>query len=250
MSALELVVLSLRYSSWSIRPWLALHAAGARFETRTAQVPDLGVQTLGAAGMESSGGADSLRARRGQGSVTGLFPVLRVDGVPIHEALAICEWVAEAYPEAGLWPDDPIERAQARSISCEMATGFGRIRSNMSCHVFGRVEGYEPDAATQTQIDRVFEIWQERLDRSGGPFLFGRFGIPDCMYFPMLTRFVTYGVELAAPLRAYSRAMCAHPSVAALLEVARRAPAVPPYDAYLRSLGGDPDGILGGKRTR
>lgn len=244
MSALELVVLSLRYSSWSMRAWLALHAAGADFETRTADVPDLGVQTLGAAGMETSATVESLRARRAQGSVTGLFPVLRVGGAPIHEALAICEWVAESYPDAGLWPDDSTQRAQARAISCEMATGFGQIRSRMSCHVFGRVEGYEPDATTHEQIRRVFEIWEERLDRSGGPFLFGRFGIPDCMYFPMLTRFATYGVELPASLHAYARALHSHPSVRALLEVARRAPALPPYDAYLRSLGGDPHATL------
>jgi glutathione S-transferase len=246
MAALELVVLSLRYSSWSIRPWLALHAAGADFETRTAHVPDLAVQALGPGGMEARMAAESLRGRRAQGSVTGLFPVLRVDGTSIHEALAICEWVAESYPGAGLWPDDGLERAQARSISCEMATGFGPIRSNMGCHVFGRVQGYEPDAATRAQIGRVFELWQERLERSGGPFLCGRFGIPDCMYFPMLTRFVTYGVELPASLHAYSRTMYAHPSVLALLEVARRAPALPPYDAYLRSRGGDPDAALDG----
>jgi len=245
MPELELTVLSLRYSSWSIRPWLALHAAGARFETRTADVPDLGVQTLGPGGMQSSAdAAESLRGRRAQGSVTGLFPVLRVDGVPVHEALAICEWVAEAYPNAHLWPDGSLDRAQARSISCEMATGFGQIRSKMSCHVFGRVPGFEPDAATRTQIDRVFEIWRERLDRSGGPFLFGRFGIPDCMYFPMLTRFDTYGVPLPSEIESYARALRAHPSVAALLNVARGAPALPPYDAYLRSLGGDPNATL------
>jgi glutathione S-transferase len=244
MPSLELVVLSLRYSSWSIRPWLALHAAGASFEARTAHVPDLGVQTLGPAGMETSAAAESLRTRRAQGSVTGLFPVLRIDGRPVHEALAICEWVAEAHPAAGLWPDEPIERAQARAVSCEMATGFGQIRSKLYCHVFGRVEGFVPDAATRAQIERVFELWQACLDRSGGPFLFGRFGVPDCMYFPMLTRFVTYGVEPPAALRGYSRALYAHPSVRALLDVAREAPALPPYDASLRSLGGDPEAAL------
>lgn len=244
MPSLELVVLSLRYSSWSIRPWLALYAAGAAFDTRTAYVPDLGVQTLGPAGMETSAAAESLRARRAQGSVTGLFPVLWVDGGPVHEALAICEWVAETHPAAGLWPDEPLGRAQARAVSCEMATGFGQIRSKMSCHVFGRVEGWAPDAATRPQIERVFELWQQCLGQSGGPFLFGRFGIPDCMYFPMLTRFVTYGVELPATLRDYARALYAHPSVRALLDVARDAPALPPYDAALRALGGDPDAAL------
>ena len=91
MPTLKLNVLSLRYSSWSMRPWLALKHAGAKFETETVELADFGTPN-----------APPLAERRKLGSVRGLFPVLRVDGVPIHESLAICEYAAEALPQAAL----------------------------------------------------------------------------------------------------------------------------------------------------
>jgi glutathione S-transferase len=169
-----------------------------------------------------------------------------VGEVPIHESLAICEWAAEAYPAAGLWPEDALERARARAISCEMATGFSSIRGELSCHLLGRVSGFRPSPAAQQEIGRVFELWQECLERSSGPFLFGRFGIADCMYYPMLTRFMTYGVELPGALAPYVAALESVPAVQDLWAQARRAPRMPVYDEYLRSLGGDPDALLAG----
>ena len=174
----------------------------------------------------------------------GLFPTLWVDGTPIHESLAICEYTAEMFPDAGLWPEDPMARALARAVSCEMATGFLAMRGELSCHLFGRVAGYSPSSAAQKDVSRVFEIWSECLDRSGGPFLFGEFGIPDAMYFPVLTRFRTYGIPIAAPLREYALSLETCPAVAKLMEKALADPLEPVYDDYLRELGGDPDAAL------
>lgn len=187
-----------------------------------------------------------LAARRSLGSVTGLFPVLWIDDSPIHESLAICEWAAEQAPEAGLWPADSIARAQARALSLEMVSGFSNLRHQMSCHVFARVPDFEPRAAAQVEIERIFEIWDAAIRRSGGPFLFGDFGIVDCMYFPVLTRFLTYGVALPEPLQAYDAAMRQVRAVQAWEKQARGAPRIPPYDEYVSSLGGDPDAALGG----
>jgi glutathione S-transferase len=114
----------------------------------------------------------------------------------------------------------------------------------MSCHLFGRVPSYTPNAATRRDIDRIFESWREALDRSGGPFLFGRFSIADAMYFPVRTRFRTYGVAIPRDLVAYVDAIDELPAVRALHDVARSAPAIPTYDAHLRSLGGDPEAGL------
>lgn len=232
MPTLKLTVLSLRYSSWSMRPWLALTAAGAKFETETVPLE------LGTAN------PPSLAERRKLGSVRGLFPVLRVDGTPIHESLAICEYVAEAFPQAGLWPADPVRRAEARAISCEMLSGFGDLRREMSCALFARVRNFSPGASAQTDVARVFEIWNEKLERSGGPFLFGKFSVADAMYYPVRTRFRTYGVAIPSSLTAYVEALDAHPAVRALVELARQAPRIAAYDAAMRKLGGEPDAGL------
>ena len=138
MPHLKLTVLSLRYSSWSMRPWLALTHAGATFDTETVELPHMQEH-----GVEPT----SLADRRTLGSIHGWFPVLRVDGIPIHESLAICEYAAEAFPDAGLWPADSMRRALARAISCEMVSGFINMRDELSCHLFGRVRGFAPSSA-------------------------------------------------------------------------------------------------------
>jgi glutathione S-transferase len=244
MSDLRLHVLSLRYSSWSIRPWLALAAAGADFEVETVEIPDMLTQSAANGPALVDLKRDQLVRRRAQGSVTGLFPVLYVDGTPIHESLAICEFVADTFPDAGLWPEAPLDRARARAVCCEMSTGFPQLRTNLSCHVFARVADFRPDATTMIDIDRVFEIWRTSLDRSGGPFLFGAFGIPDCFYFPVLSRFRTYGIALEPQLEAYAARLESHAAVVSWREVAARAPAIAPYDEMIRGLGGDPAALL------
>ena len=234
MAKLALTVLSLRYSSWSMRPWLALTHAGAKFETETVALPH----------MQKQSEDTSLAERRAMGSVRGLFPVLRVDTTPIHESLAICEYVAESHPAAQLWPADTLRRAEARAICSEMVSGFTGMRGELSCHLFGRVPGFKPGTAAQTDITRVFEIWGEKLAQSGGPFLFGRFSIADAMYFPVLTRFRTYGVQLPPAVEPYARALESHAAVRSLVELASTAPRIPVYDEYLRRMGGDPDAAL------
>ncbi len=233
MPTLALKVLSLRYSSWSMRPWLALKHAGATFETETVELAAMGTPN-----------APPLAQRRRLGSVRGLFPVLHVNGTPIHESLAICEYAAEAFPQAALWPAEPVLRAEARAISCEMLSGFGDMRRELSCGLFGRVQGFTPGTAAQVDIARVFEIWGEKLERSGGPFLFGRFSIADAMFYPVRTRFRTYGVAIPTSLAAYLQALDTHPAVCALIEIARSAPRIAAYDAAMRKLGGDPDAAL------
>lgn len=236
----HLKVLSLCYSSWSIRAWLALRIAGIEFDWETIPLEDVGRPLdVGEAGLVAAA-ADRLAQRRAQGSVNGFFPVLHLGDVRIHESLAICEWAAEQNPDAGLWPEDSLLRARARAASSEMSSSFSNLRAKMGCQVFARVPDFRPDAATQVEIQRVFEIWREALDASGGPFLFGGIGIADCMYFPVLTRFRTYGVALGTDLEGYARVLEDHPAVVAWSEEAQRAPAIPDYDAGIRALGGDP----------
>jgi glutathione S-transferase len=228
-----------------MRPWLVLTHAGAEFATQTVDL-QLGKQDLTASDDTTTdeASAQELHARRTQGSVTGLFPVLYVGDTPIHESLAICEWANEAYPTARLWPEDTLTRARARALASEMTSGFAQLRTHMSCHLFGRIRGFEPNSATRREIARVFEIWSDALDRSGGPFLFGPFGIADAMYFPVRTRFRTYGITIPEDLASYVQALDVLPAVRALEQAARNASVIPVYDDYLRSLGGDPVAAL------
>jgi glutathione S-transferase len=110
--------------------------------------------------------------------------------------------------------------------------------------MFARVPSFEPAPKTKEDIERVFEIWTDCLDRSaGGPYLFGEyFGIADAIYYPVVTRFRTYGIELPTEkLKAYVEAIEATPVVMKLVEMARREPGIPTYDDYIRGLGGDPN---------
>ena len=213
-----------------MRPWLALTHAGAKFETDTAKLESFATTTLA--------------ERRQLGSVAGLFPILRIDGTPIHESLAIGETVAELFPAAGLWPEPFTDRALARALCAEMVSDFAAIRNEMPCHLFGRAPAFQPSEQARKNIDRVFEIWSGCLERSGGPFLFGRASLADFFYFPVLTRFRTYGVALESRALDYAEALEALPAVRALIDAARTAPAMALYDDYIVKHGGNPDAAL------
>jgi glutathione S-transferase len=228
-----------------MRPWLVLRHAGAVFTVETAALDPGKRNPNDPADATSERSGDELTARRRMGSVTGLFPVLHVGDTAIHESLAICEWVNETFPEAGLWPGDALQRARARAVSCELLSGFANLRTHLSCHLFGRTrEPFALDVPTRRDVGRIFEIWEEALARSGGPYLFGQFTIADCMYYPVRTRLRSYGVPVPPQLAPYVAALDATPAVQALVEAARTAPRIAAYDAYLRSVGGDPDAAL------
>lgn len=239
MSSLQLTVLSLAYSSWSMRAWLALTNAGVEFSTRTVQLPSMQRQGEADGGALANVPADSLVQRQQLGSVSGLFPVLQVGDARIHESLAICEFVAENYAPT-LWPNDKLARAQARSVSCEMVGGFMNLRGELSCHLFGRVPNHQPNPGTENDLVRIYSIWRDCLQRWGGPFLFGEFSIADAMYFPVLSRLWTYGVPIPEDLQVYADNILQAPAVNALMTAAAEAPRIPIYDDYLVGLGGTP----------
>lgn len=179
--ALELVIGNKNYSSWSLRAWLLLAEAGIRFrETR------LALDT------------DEFGTAIGRYSPAGRVPVLLLDGKPVWDTLAIAETVAERWPQAGLWPDDPDVRAHARSVSAEMHSGFAALRAAMpmNCRARGRRVPLPGDVTAD--IDRVFEIWSDCRSQYGeeGGWLFNRFSVADAMYAPVVLRFRTYGINL------------------------------------------------------
>ncbi len=214
---LRLVCANLNYSSWSVRPWLALKHAALQF-----RIHDVGLKT-------SDGWRDRILSFSGAGKV----PILVDGSLSIHESLAICEYVAELSPQAQLWPQEPKLRARGRAISCEMLSGFSALRATMSMNLRAYAARTPGGEAVAADIARVLDIWQASLQSSGGPFLLGAFSIADCMFFPVASRFRTYGVSLPAEAEAYSAALFALPVVAELEALAKVQPPIAEYDAAL-----------------
>lgn len=188
MAELTLVIGNKNYSSWSLRPWLLLKQAGIAF--REIYIPTHTAQT---------------RAAILEHSPAGRVPVLHDGSVTVWESLAICEYLAEQFPDKQLWPTDRGARALARSVATEMHAGFGALRSNMVMNCRKQYPGKASTPEVQADIERLRALWNDCRKRygSGGDFLFGRFSIADAMYAPVATRFKTYGVELDTVAGAY-----------------------------------------------
>ncbi len=194
--ALTLYVGSKRYSSWSLRPYLALAHTGASWQARTIL-------------LDQPDSRDEIEKI----SPSGRIPVLHHDDLVIWDSLAICEYLHELFPDAGLWPADRARRARARAISAEMHAGFVALREHMSMDLGASKAGQGHVPAALADARRVQVIWREALAASGGPFLFGAFTIADAMFAPVTTRFLTYGVELDATCRGYVDAISALPAM-------------------------------------
>jgi glutathione S-transferase len=186
------------YSSWSMRPWLALKWAGIAFDAH--------VIPLGGEGY----GRSQIKQVRDV-SPSGRVPALHVGGIVIYESLAICEWAAEQAPM--LWPADTGRRAEARSVACEMHAGFAALRRDMSMNIrrrLARAPAWPED--TRADLERLYALWGDCLDKSGGPFLYGARCIADAMFAPVATRLRTYAVAAPSAPSAYCSAIFADPA--------------------------------------
>jgi glutathione S-transferase len=209
---IALVIGDKAWSSWSLRPWLAAKVAGVPFREVPVRLrqPDTAAQIA-------------------QHSPSGHIPVLKRGGFAVWDSLAICEYLAELAPEARLWPAGAEARAVARAVSAEMHSGFQALRSEFSMDFHARIEGRVPSDKARADIRRVVQIWGEARRDFGadGPFLFGGFTVADAMYAPVVTRFRTYGLDLAAfgddgTAAAYARAILELPQMQAWGEGAAR----------------------------
>ena len=197
--ALTLVIGNKNYSSWSLRPWIAMKVAGIAFEEVVISLD-----------------ATDFKPRVSKISGTGKVPALDDNGIHVWESLAILEYLAERFPAANLWPADPAARAHARAISSEMHAGFLPLRRACPMNMWRPVKKRELNAEAQANVRRIEAMWTEcrsRFDqRDDGPFLFGAFGASDAMYAPVVARFHTYGVEVDEPSRGYMEAVMALPA--------------------------------------
>ena len=209
MADLTLIVGNKNYSSWSLRPFVALKQVGAPFDEVVVPLrhPDTS-------------------SRIGHYTPAGRVPVLRHGDITVWESLAICEYLAETFPAAELWPSDRAARAVARSLSTEMHAGFAALRQACPMNIRGEKGARTFEAAVTADIERVQAIWRDCRERfgDGGPFLFGKPGNADAMYAPVVTRFRTYGVKLDEVSAAYAEAVWSLPAMQEWIEAARKEP--------------------------
>jgi len=198
--SLTLFVGNRNYSSWSLRPWLAMKQAGLAFEDVRILLdqPDTKEQIL-------------------RHSPNGRVPCLVDGALTVWDSIAICEYVNEQYCGGSLWPRDVARRARARAVAAEMHSGFAPLRTHMAMDIRGcypeRGAAALARADVAADVARIRAIWADCLATSGGPFLFGGFSIADAFFAPVVTRFRTYAIALAAPLANYSDAVFGLPAM-------------------------------------
>jgi glutathione S-transferase len=193
-----LIIANRNYSSWSLRAWLALEATGQQFEEIVIPLgqPDTTDNIL-------------------QWSPTGRVPAFRHGEIVLWDSLAICEHLAESFPDVGLWPTEKHARATARSVVAEMHSGFVALRKHMPMNLRASYPGARREPGVEEDISRITTIWEECRANYGssGDLLFGSFTIADAFYAPVVSRFLTYGVSPGGVAGEYMDAVWALPAM-------------------------------------
>ena len=190
---LTLVIGNKNYSSWSMRPWLAMRATGIAFDEVFIPL------------YTDKADKDAILSFSRAGKVPAL-----IDGdITVWDSLAIIEYLAEKFPQTKLWPEDRARRAHARSISAEMHSGFMPLRNECGMNLHRPVGAIQLSDDARANVARVQEIWADCHGRYGseGSFLFGAFGGADAMFAPVVHRFRTYAIEVKGDARHYFEAM-------------------------------------------
>lgn len=210
---MQLYIGNKNYSSWSMRPWVLLTQAGIPFDEVMVRfdafTPD-----------------SQFKATLRPLSPTGKVPLL-VDGdLAVWDTLAISEYVAEQFPDKHLWPQDKAVRARARSLCAEMHSGFGALRSACPMNIEASLPEtgaliWRDNAGVRADVARLVSMWQQALQTSGGPLLFGDFSVADAYFAPVCMRLVNYALPLPDDVTAYVQRVCALPGVKAWMDGAR-----------------------------
>jgi glutathione S-transferase len=198
--SLTLIIGTKKWSSWSLRPWIAMKEAKLPFKEIIIQLRQ-----------------SDTRARILEYSAAGKVPIL-IDGREmVWDSLAILDYLAVRFPDAKLWPQDMAAHAYARSISGEMHSGFPDLRREFPMDIGADLPMPSPSAGATADVERIQAIWRDARGRFGGagPFLFGRFSNADAMYAPVVTRFRTYNIPVDPVSAAYIDTILALPSMIA-----------------------------------
>ena len=210
---MQLYIGNKNYSSWSLRAWLLMKQLALRFTEQRLR-------------LDWTDGSP-FKTTLLKIAPTGRVPLLvDDDGFAVWDSLAIAEYLAERFPDAGVWPDDRRQRARARSLCAEMHSGFSALRNRCPMNIEATLPEVGERAAREwpdviADLRRIDAMWTEQLAASGGPFLFGAFGAVDAFYAPVCSRIVTYGLPIGAQARAYLERVLALPSMREWSEAGR-----------------------------
>ena len=207
---MQLYIGNKNYSSWSMRPWVLLTQAGITFDEVKLRFDAFSAES-------------KFKTELARISPAGRVPVLVDADLVVWDTLAIAEYVAERFPEQRLWPQDTKARARARSVCAEMHSGFGALRSHFPMNIEAAlpevgVRVLAEQAGVRDDLARLVGMWQALLETSGGPMLFGSFGIADAYFAPVLMRLNTYRLPVPATISAYLQRVTALPGVAAWID--------------------------------
>jgi glutathione S-transferase len=205
---MQLYIGNKNYSSWSMRSWVLMKHFGIAFDEVMVR-------------FDSFEGQSTFKRQITAVSPAGRVPVLVLeDGLAVWDTMAIAETLAEQFPQHALWPSEAAARARARSLCAEMHAGFAALRNLFPMNIEAalpdvgpRVLADQPDA--RADLDRIVQMWGQQLAASGGPFLFGDFGIADATYAPVCTRIRTYALPVPDAVAAYIDRVLRSPGVAA-----------------------------------
>ena len=203
-----LTISSKNYGAWALRGWLMCRLAGLDFTEKVIPPDD-----------------PAMKAEMLLLSSSMRVPSLQHDGLQVWDTLAIGEYLHEIKPRAGLLPADAKARAHCRAVCGEMHSGFASLRGALPMNIKARFPGFKIWSRAQSDIDRIVEIWMECLAKYGGPYLFGKKpGLADAMYAPVVTRFLSYDVQLPAACAAYAERIMALPDMQEWVAGARQEP--------------------------
>ena len=196
---MKLIIGNKNYSSWSLRGWLAAKQSGLSFEELTVHID----------------GDDWQAMKREDGNFqpsAGKVPVLWDGDVVVWDSLAILEYLADKVGRDRFWPKDDEARGMARAVVAEMHSSYMALRRECPMNIRRRIEDHSISDDAMADIVRILLRWAEARARfgKGGPFLFGTFGAADVFYAPVVSRFITYGLNVPGFAQAYMQAVWEH----------------------------------------
>jgi glutathione S-transferase len=225
---LTLYIGNKNYSSWSMRPWVLMRQAGIAFEEVMLRFDSFDEQS-------------AFKQRARALSPSGRVPVLMDEGMAIWDSLAICEYLAEKFPEKHLWPTLALNRARARSLCAEMHSGFGALRSLCPMNIEAQLpevgaRQWAENVALRVDEQHLSELWQPLLSTASGPMLYDQFSIVDAFFAPVCMRLATYELPVAPAIDAYARRVRALPGVQDWVQGALAEHDFRPFEEPYRSL--------------